>query len=265
MGMVDATDLVARYGERTVLDGIDLSVDPGEVRVILGGSGSGKTTLLKHLIGLLTPASGTVRLLGTSLPDADEGEREALFRRIGMLFQGSALLNSMSLLENVSLPLSQHTDLPGSVIDEIVRLKLRLLGLDGAEHRFPSELSGGMKKRAALARAMALDPEILFCDEPSAGLDPVTSASLDRTLLDLRDRFGVAIVVVTHELASIRNIADRVLMLDRGRVAVDGTLAEAEASEHPTAKAFFGRSGSNDARGESLLRYFQGEESGEPA
>jgi phospholipid/cholesterol/gamma-HCH transport system ATP-binding protein len=257
VAVVEVRDLVAKYGPRTILEGVDLTVEPGEVRVILGGSGSGKTTLLKHLIGLLSPASGTVHLLGQSLPDLDEGERELLLRRIGMLFQGSALLNSMTLVENVALPLREHTDLPEPVIHEMVRLKLRLVGLDAAEHRFPSELSGGMKKRAALARAMALDPDILFCDEPSAGLDPVTSAALDRTLLDLRDRFGVAVVVVTHELASIRAIADRVVMLDRGRVAIDGTLSEAEASDHPTAVAFFGRATQTEEAVSSLLSRFQ--------
>ena len=250
---VEVEQLVARYGPRTILKGVDLRVEPGEVRVVLGGSGSGKSTLLKHVIGLLPPAEGVVRLLGVDLKTADEPERNAVLSRIGMLFQGGALLNSLTVAENVALPLKSNSDLPPAVIREIVRMKLALVDLSHAIDLFPPELSGGMKKRAALARAMAFDPEILFCDEPSAGLDPITAADLDRLLLGLRDRFGMAMVVVTHELASVQTIADRVTMLDHGKVLVDGTLDEARRVDHPWVRSFFDRVGrSDDAMGASV-------------
>ncbi|MCK6546485.1 ATP-binding cassette domain-containing protein [Myxococcota bacterium] len=238
---LEVSGLVARYGERTVLGGIDLRVAPGEVRVILGGSGCGKSTLLKHCIGLAMPSEGHVRLLGCDLAASDEPVREAVLSRIGMLFQGGALLNSMTLHENVALPIQQKLELPKDVVDEMVRMKLGLVGLEKAANRTPPELSGGMKKRAALARAMALDPEILFCDEPSAGLDPITAAALDRLILDLKDRFGMSLVVVTHELASIETIADRVLMIDKGKVVADGPLGEVKRMDHPLVRSFFDR------------------------
>ena len=238
---VQVEGLVARYGNRTVLDGVDMRVRPGEVRVILGGSGSGKSTLVKHAVGLLRPHAGTVRLLGVDLAEADEPERDRLLGRIGMLFQGGALLNSLNVFDNVALPLRERTALSSPVIVEIVRMKLALVGLEGTEHLSPTELSGGMRKRVAIARAMALDPEVLFCDEPSAGLDPITAAALDRTLLSLRDRFGMSVVVVTHELASVEAIADQVTMIHHGRVLEDGTLAEVRRSHHPRVWAFFHR------------------------
>ncbi len=251
---VQVDGLVARYGARTVLAGVDLKVAAGEVRVVLGGSGSGKSTLLKHTIGLLKPVEGVVKLLGTDLGTADEPERNAVLSRIGMLFQGGALLNSMTVADNVALPLRTNTDLPDAVVREIVRMKLELVDLGHALGLFPPELSGGMKKRAALARAMAFDPEVLFCDEPSAGLDPITAADLDRLLLRLRDRFGMAMVVVTHELASVQTIADRITMLDQGRVLVDGTLNEARHVDHPWVQSFFERVGrSEGAAGSSVL------------
>ena len=240
---VEVDRLIARYGTRTILKGIDMKVAPGEVRVVLGGSGSGKSTLLKHVIGLLHPVEGAVRLLGVELQAADEPERNAVLSRIGMLFQGGALLNALTVADNVALPLKSNSDLSPAVIREIVRMKLELVDLSHAIDLFPPELSGGMKKRAALARAMAFDPEVLFCDEPSAGLDPITAADLDRLLLGLRDRFGMAMVVVTHELASVTTIADRVTMLDQGHVLVDGTLDEARRVDHPWVKSFFDRVG----------------------
>lgn len=238
---VEVRSLVARYGATTILSGLDLDVLPGEIRVILGGSGSGKSTLLKHMIGMISPAEGQIRLLGQDLSTLGEGSRENLLRRIGVLFQGSALLNSLTVHDNIALPLRQDPKLPKDVIDEIVRMKLALVELSHAASLFPSELSGGMKKRAGLARAMALDPEVLFCDEPSAGLDPITAAQLDKLLINLRDRFGMAVVVVTHELASVELISDRVVMLHKGHIIADGGLTEVRQTDHPMVRAFFDR------------------------
>ncbi len=257
---VEVKGLVAKYGTRTILHGVDMRVAPGEVRVILGGSGSGKSTLLKHIIGLIRPAGGTVDLLGVDLASADEPERDAVLGHIGMLFQGGALLNSMTLQENVELPLVERTTLPRDVIREMARMKLALLGLEKHRDLFPPELSGGMKKRAALARAMAMDPKVLFCDEPSAGLDPITAASLDETLLGLRDQFGMSVVVVTHELASVETISDRVTMLYEGRVLADGPLDEVKATDHAMVRAFFERHDEAEVTGHTSLWQVLGQE-----
>ncbi len=246
--LLEVRGLVARYGTRTILDGVDLTVPKGQIRVILGGSGCGKSTLLKHCIGLSAPAAGTVRLLGEKLEEIEGRPREQLLARIGVLFQYGALLGSLTIAENVALPLREHTRLPEDVIAELVRLKLALVELSHAEHLLPSELSGGMRKRAALARAMALDPEIIFCDEPSAGLDPLTSAELDELLLRLRDRFGMSVVVVTHELASIEKITDRAIMLSAGKVIAEGTVADLKATPHPEIRAFFQRIAAGELR-----------------
>jgi phospholipid/cholesterol/gamma-HCH transport system ATP-binding protein len=246
---LDVRGLHAHYGERAILQGVDLDVARGEVRVVLGGSGCGKSTLLKHCVGLLTPTAGEILVLGQPLHAMEGAARVALLQRIGVLFQGGALLGSITVGENVALPLREHTRMPEAVILEMVRLKLAAVEMSHAEHLLPSELSGGMRKRAALARALALDPDLLFCDEPSAGLDPLTSAELDELLLRLRDRFGMAIVVVTHELMSIRRIADRALMLSQGKVIADGPLAELEQGEHPELRAFFGRLAAGEMRG----------------
>lgn len=248
--------LVARYGERTVLDGVNMKVRPSEVRVILGGSGCGKSTLLKHVIGLATPAGGTVDLLGVNLAEADEPERDAVLSRIGMLFQGGALLNSLTIHENVALPIVENTDLPRDVVDEMVAMKLALVDLSHAHELTPPELSGGMKKRAALARAMALDPEVLFADEPSAGLDPITAAALDELLLSLKSQFQMSLVVVTHELESVKTIADQVTMLDKGLVIAEGTLEEVMATPHPMVRSFFEREGEGAAQQRSVLEAF---------
>ncbi|MGC4116365.1 MAG: ATP-binding cassette domain-containing protein [Myxococcales bacterium] len=246
--LLEVRGLVARYGERTILDGVDLTVKAGEVRVVLGGSGCGKSTLLKHCIGLSEPAAGSIKLLGEELSGVEGRAREEKLAKIGVLFQYGALLGSLTIAENVALPLREHTRLPEDVIAELVRLKLALVELSHAEHLLPSELSGGMRKRAALARAMALDPQLLFCDEPSAGLDPLTSAELDALILRLRDRFGMGIVVVTHELASIEKICDRAIMLSAGKVLADGTLAEVKARNHPEIHAFFERIAAGELR-----------------
>lgn len=259
---IEVKGLIAKYGPRTILHGVDMMVAPGEVRVILGGSGSGKSTLLKHVIGLMRPAGGTVDLLGVDLAQADEPEKNAVLGRIGMLFQGGALLNSMTLQENVELPLVERTDLPADVIEEMARMKLALLGLEKARYLFPPELSGGMKKRAALARAMALDPDVLFCDEPSAGLDPITAASLDETLLGLRDQFGMSVVVVTHELASVETISDKVTMLYKGRVLADGPLDEVKRTDHPMVRAFFERHEEAEVAGHASVWQALGGEQG---
>jgi phospholipid/cholesterol/gamma-HCH transport system ATP-binding protein len=259
---VEVNQLVARYGDKEILSGVDMVVRPGEVHVILGGSGSGKSTLLKHIVGLLRPYAGTVELLGVDQATADEPEWEAVLARIGLLFQGGALINSITVNENVALPINERSPgLPRDVVAEMVQMKLALVGLDAAGQLTPPELSGGMKKRVALARAMALDPEVLFCDEPSAGLDPITAAALDQLILDLKDRFGMSVVVVTHELASIETIADRVTMLAAGKVVAAGPLDEIRKRDHPVVRAFFDRVG-DVAYGErqSVLARLSGEE-----
>jgi phospholipid/cholesterol/gamma-HCH transport system ATP-binding protein len=247
--VVETRGLIAKYGERTILRGIDFSVRRGEIKVILGGSGGGKSTLMNHCNGLLQPAGGEVYLLGENLPKLKGAARAALYTRVGMLFQYGALLGSLTIRDNIALPLKHHTDLPLDVIHEIVRLKLELVELGHAEHMLPSELSGGMRKRAALARAMVMDPEVLFCDEPGAGLDPLTSAELDELLMRLRDRFGMAIIVVTHELMSIERIADSAVMLVQGKAVADGPLAEVRQHPHPEIQAFFGRVAAGEMRG----------------
>ncbi|QJT07519.1 ABC transporter ATP-binding protein [Oceanidesulfovibrio marinus] len=205
----------AAYGKTVIIDDIDFEVNRGEVFVILGGSGCGKSTLLKHMIGLYKPATGRIFIQDQDIATATGSERQQLLSRIGVMYQSGALFGSMTLLENVRLPLEEFTSLPGEAMDLICRMKLSLVGLAGFEDHMPAELSGGMQKRAAIARAMALDPPILFLDEPSAGLDPVTSAEIDKLILDLRSSLGMTFVIVTHELASIYTIADRVIMLDK--------------------------------------------------
>ncbi len=229
------------YADLTTLQDGNLKFRRGEVSCIIGGSGCGKSTLLKALIGLLPPLDGEVRLLGENLYALEEDERNAILRRVGVLFQNGALINSLSVAENVMLPMRRHTRMPESVMLATARLKLRQVGLEHALHMLPEQLSGGMKKRAALARALALDPEVLLCDEPSAGLDPLTGAGLDRLLLNLRRVLKITIIVVTHELYSIRAIADRIVMLAPGRLVFVGPLAEAEISDDPDLAAFFGR------------------------
>ena len=240
--------LVVKYGERTVLGGVDATVHPGEIRVILGGSGSGKSTFLKGVLGLTEVSGGTVTLLGKELRSLSERELILHLQRIGVLFQNGALFGSLTVGENIALPLREHRRLPEGAIRELVRLKLAQVELTHAEHLYPSELSGGLKKRAGLARALALDPEVLFCDEPSAGLDPLTSAELDRLILSLRDALRMTVIVVTHELASIEAIADSVLMVGGGKVIAEGPIAEVRSRGIAAVDDFFARRTHGDVR-----------------
>lgn len=211
---IEIRNLTMAYGSYVVMRDINAKVKRGSIFVIMGNSGSGKSTLLRHMLGLQRPAKGDVLYDGTSFWSMDEDRRAVQLRKYGVLFQSGALWSSMTLSENVALPLDEYTDWPGSDREDIARLKLALVGLSGFEDYYPSEISGGMRKRAGLARAMALDPEILFFDEPSAGLDPISSRNLDRLILELRDSLGATIVVVSHELASIFTIADDSIFLD---------------------------------------------------
>lgn len=260
---VEVRGLKKSYLGRPVLDGIDLTVETGETLVILGGSGSGKSTLLRCMLGLERPDAGSVRLQGVDLLSAPLAEVKEMRQHIGMAFQGSALFGSLTLAENVDLPLKEYTRLPVSTRRIIVRIKLALVGLQDALDRYPSELSGGMQKRAAFARAMALDPDLLFCDEPSSGLDPVTAAGLDRLLVNLREVFGVTLVVVTHELQSAFAVADRLAMIHRGRFLVTGTPDEVRACQDPVVRHFLDRvpedDDGDDERYQRLIRGWESE------
>jgi len=222
---IELDQVTCRYGQRTVLEQVSFAVKRGEIFFIIGGSGCGKSTLLRHMIGLNQPAQGRVKYFGRDFTHATAGERQELLRSFGVLYQGGALWSSMTLRENVALPLELLTELGRKEREEIVSLKLAQVGLAGYEDYFPAEISGGMKKRAGLARALALDPGIVFFDEPSAGLDPITSLKLDELVKEIRDTLGTTIVIVSHELASIFDIADRVVMLDR---EVKGVIAEGD-------------------------------------
>jgi len=221
--VISVRELVCRFGEQTVLDGVNLDVVEGEVLVIMGGSGSGKSTLLRHMIGTFIPDDGNVKVFGEDLATLNEKEMNKVRRKFGILFQSGALFNSMSVADNVALSLREHTDLAPDIIEFIVKIKLEQVGLREAADKFPSQISGGMKKRAGLARALALDPKLLFYDEPSAGLDPVTSATIDQLILDLAKKAGVTSVVVTHEMDSAFVIADRMAMLDKGKMLMIDT------------------------------------------
>lgn len=257
---IEVKGLVTHYGDREILRNISLSIPKGKTTVILGGSGCGKSTLLRHLIGLLKPTSGSILINGRDITSMNETELNEVRKKFGMLFQGAALLNSLSIADNVALPVKEHTRLEDSTIQIMVRMKLDLVGLSGFGGFFPSQLSGGMKKRAGIARAMALDPEIIFFDEPSAGLDPVTAAGLDELILKLRDVFKMTIVVVTHELLSIFMIADYVIMLDAGSVIFSGTLEELKASGQPRIKMFLDRQAENEIYNpEDYLKIIAGE------
>ncbi len=230
---IEVSKLVSHYGEREILHGIDMTVKQGEIMVIMGGSGSGKSTLLRHLIGLNQPTSGSIKLLGQDITQVTAQEMFELRRQMGVSFQGGALFNSMSVGENIALPLREHTELDDNTIQIMARMKLEVVNLNGFEDMMPSELSGGMLKRVALARAIVLDPRLLFFDEPSAGLDPVASVELDELILNLQEAMGMSIVVVTHELESAFKIADRITVLDQGHILMIGTVDEVRGSDNP--------------------------------
>jgi len=238
---ISASGLRVGYGGREVLHDLAFEVRHGETVAIIGGSGSGKSTMLRTLVGLEKPTSGAVYIKGVDIATADARAMDAIRKRIGIAFQGGALIGSMSVGENIALPLLEHTELELSTIEVMVRIRLEQVGLSGFEHFSPSELSGGMKKRAAFARAMALDPEILFFDEPSAGLDPITAAGIDELILGLKKAYALTMVVVTHELASAFLIADRIIVMDHGNIVAAGTVEEVRNSPHPRVRQFLDR------------------------
>jgi len=247
---IEVRDLTMAYGDFVVMRDLNFSIRRGDVFVIMGGSGCGKSTLLRHMIGLKGPARGEILYDGVSFWGSDPAQRTRMMRSFGVLYQGGALWSSMTLAENVALPLEEYTDLAQDQIKDMVSLKLALVGLAGFEDYFPAEISGGMKKRAGLARAMALDPDILFFDEPSAGLDPVSARRLDDLILEVRDSFGTTVVVVTHELASIFAIADNAVFLDvetKTQTGMGKPRTLRDESPDPKVRAFLTR-GEEDAR-----------------
>ena len=245
--VIQVDNLVAGYGDRRVLDDVSLTIEPGEIRVIMGGSGSGKSTLLRHLLGLQRPISGRVRIFGQDINRIDGQTLFELRRRMGVSFQGGALFNSMTVGENVQFPLREHTRLDEHTIRIMSRMKLEVVNLAGYEDLMPAQLSGGMVKRVALARAIVMDPKLLFFDEPSAGLDPVVSAELDELILRLRESMNITIVVVTHELDSAFKIADRITVLDRGGIVMTGSVSEVRSSDNLRVNALINRIPENAA------------------
>jgi phospholipid/cholesterol/gamma-HCH transport system ATP-binding protein len=239
--MISIRNLRVSYGEREILHGVSFDVLRGETMVILGGSGSGKSTLLRTLVGLEQPTSGEIWIHGKNTATMTVKERSETRKKMGMSFQSGALFGSMTVGENVALPLKEHTRLADSTVDIMLRLKLEQVGLAGYEDYKPSQLSGGMKKRAAVARALAMDPEILFFDEPSAGLDPIIAAGIDQLILELKKAFHMTIIVVTHELASAFLIADRMVLINKGNIIALGTTQEMRESQHPRVRQFLDR------------------------
>jgi phospholipid/cholesterol/gamma-HCH transport system ATP-binding protein len=238
---ISIRELRVNYGEREILHGITFDVKPHETMVILGGSGSGKSTLLRTLMGLQRAAAGYLWIQGKNFCQISDADLNEIRKKLGVSFQNSALFGSMTVGDNVALPLREHTQLDDSTIEIVVRIKLEQVGLAGYEDYMPAELSGGMKKRAAVARALAMDPEILFFDEPSAGLDPIIAAGIDELILKLKKAFGMTIVVVTHELASAFKIADRMVLIDKGNVIAIGTPEEMKSSQQPRVRQFLDR------------------------
>jgi phospholipid/cholesterol/gamma-HCH transport system ATP-binding protein len=236
-------ELEKRFGETRVLQGVNMRVERGEVAVIIGGSGAGKTTLLRVLIGLERPTSGRVVVAGVDIAALSERELNRARRKFGMVFQYSALLDSMNVFDNVAFPLREHTQLKQREIKDKVLDKLKVLGLEGTSQRFPSQLSGGMRKRVGLARALMLEPEVLMYDEPTSGLDPITARMVDEMILDTRERFGVTSVVISHDMAGAIEIADRIFVLAKGRVAASGTPRELAEGDNAIVREFIGSSG----------------------
>ncbi len=241
-------NLATRFGSREILRDISLDIRRGETFVILGGSGSGKSTLLRHIVGLEQPTEGQIWIEGRDITRLSEDEFNELRKKIGMAFQNSALFNSMTVGDNVALPLREHTKLEDSTIQIMARIKLEQVGLSGSESFMPSQLSGGMRKRAGIARALAMDPEILLFDEPSAGLDPIIAAGIDNLILKLKQAFRMTIVLVTHELASAFLLADRMAMLDQGRILFVGTPAEFRECKFPRVRQFLERQADEESR-----------------
>lgn len=236
--IIEVKNLIKTFGDRNVLNGVTVKIPRGKITVIMGGSGCGKSTFLRHLIGLHQPTSGDIFFNGRNIAQMDREGMDQVRRSFGMLFQGSALFNSMTVGENVAVPLKEHTPLPEETIKIIVRIKLELVGLTGFEHFYPHEISGGMKKRVALARAIALDPKIVFYDEPGAGLDPITASMIDQLILDLSRKLNMTSVVVTHEMKSAFRIADQVIMLHKGKVLEVGTAEQIQNSKDAYVRQF---------------------------
>jgi phospholipid/cholesterol/gamma-HCH transport system ATP-binding protein len=258
--VIAVRDLVTHYGDRQILKNVSLDVHAGEILVIMGGSGSGKSTLLNHLLGLLHPTSGSIEVLGKDINRTKERDLVEIRRKFGVAFQGGALFSSMTLLENIMLPLYEHTDLDRRTMEIMARMKMEVVSLSGFDDLMPSELSGGMIKRAALARAIVMDPRILFCDEPSAGLDPVVAAAIDDLILDLRAATGMSVVVVTHELDSAFKIADRICVLDKGSVLTIAPVDEVRANpDHRIQNLLNRRTEEEELDPEAYLRRLTGE------
>ncbi len=236
--VVEVTDLFRKFGNRAVIDGISLKVHRGETLVIMGGSGCGKSTLLRHIIGVMKPTAGSVKIFGDEITAMNDRELDDVRRRFGMLFQSGALLASLTVGENVALPLQQHTDMSAEEVQDIVTQKLQMVGLNGFENLKPAEISGGMRKRVGLARALALDPELLFSDEPTSGLDPIMTAVVDKLTLELTHGSNLTAVVVTHDMTSAFRIATRMIMLGRGTIIAQGTPDEIRTSPDPEVQQF---------------------------
>lgn len=264
--VIEVKDIVVRYDEAVVLNQINLTVQRGEVLAIIGGSGSGKSTLMKCILGILRPASGSVRVLGVDMVNAAERDLAKVYRELGIVYQSGALFGSMTVEENVGLPLQEHSDLDAHIVDIAVRMKLGLVRLAGFEKRLPSQLSGGQVKRVAFARAIAMDPQILICDEPSAGLDPRIGRGIDDLMRNLNRAFNMALLVVTHDMESVKVIADRIVMLaplpGGARVIFNGTYDEMMASKDPTVHDFITRAPLTEPRTEAkeVLRQLVGED-----
>jgi phospholipid/cholesterol/gamma-HCH transport system ATP-binding protein len=258
--VVEVKEVIRKFGERRVIDDLSFQIDRGETLVIMGGSGCGKSTLLRHIVGVMKPNSGSVKIFGEEITTMNEREIATVRRRFGMLFQSGALLASLTVGENVALPLLQHTRLKADEIEEIVKRKLEMVGLTGFENLKPAEISGGMKKRVGLARALALDPELLFSDEPTSGLDPIMTAVVDKLTLELTKGSGMTAVVVTHDMTSAFRIATRMIMLNHGKIIAQGTPEEIRASPNPEVQQFI----NGEADGPVPLNLSQGEHQAHP-